>query len=120
MINEEKLQKSKISDKRKKSVRDHIWSFSAVESHYTRSKTERKYLPRDLSVTKMYLLYKENMDKEDKEPVKLSMYQNIFNSEFNIGFHIPKKDLCSICNRFNNLNNTEKTKIVRNKLKKII
>jgi len=39
-------------------VVSHIESFPAIESHYCRSSTTRKYLDESLNVTKMYNLYK--------------------------------------------------------------
>lgn len=39
-------------------VREHIESFVTVESHYTRKDTDRKYLSYELSIRKMYDLYK--------------------------------------------------------------
>ena len=51
----------------------------------------------------MYLLYTEKLLKEQKEPVKFYLYRSIFNNEYKFCFHVPKKDFCSIINRFNNL-----------------
>lgn len=34
-------------------------------------------------------------------PEKLHTYRNIFNNEFNLGFHIPKKDRCDLCEEYN-------------------
>lgn len=43
----------------------------------------------------------ENGAKTDsKRLASLSHYRNIFNTEFNIGRFIPKKDQCEICNRW--------------------
>ncbi|KAJ8348798.1 hypothetical protein SKAU_G00273870 [Synaphobranchus kaupii] len=36
------------------------------------------------------------------------MYRKIFNTEFNIGFHIPKKDTCRHCETFHKLPEHEK------------
>lgn len=33
---------------------------------------------------------------------RLETNYSIFNNEFNIGFHTPKKDLCETCVAFNN------------------
>ena len=36
------------------------------------------------------------------------MYRDIFNYDFNLGFHVPKKDMCDLCERFRMANDTEK------------
>ena len=38
----------------------------------------------------------------------LKMYRDIFNYEFNVGFHVPKKDMCDLCERFRMASDTEK------------
>lgn len=69
-------------------VRQHIRSFPTMESHYCRASSEKKYLPPDLTLAKMFRYYLEDF----KNPVKISLYRKIFNSEFNLAFHTPKKD----------------------------
>lgn len=39
-------------------IRNHIRSFPTLDSHYCRKKSQQKYLERDLSITKMYEIYK--------------------------------------------------------------
>ncbi|KAK7500448.1 hypothetical protein BaRGS_00008355 [Batillaria attramentaria] len=78
-------------------VRDHIRSFPCVESHYTRKGTKRQYLDASLTVTKMYHLYKEKCAADGKVPVSCRKYRDVFNSEFNLSFHKPKKDQCMVC-----------------------
>lgn len=73
----------------KRQVKEHIDSFARVESHYCRSTTKREYLDPQLTVPKMFSLYKDLPSVV--KPVKLSMYRNIFNREFNLAFHQPKK-----------------------------
>lgn len=82
-------------------VRLHIKSFPVLESHYSRKDTKRLYLAAELNQTKMYELYKEFMQNEypDKEIVKDSLYKKIFCTEFNLSFHIPKKDGCKYCEK---------------------
>ena len=78
-------------------VREHIKSFPCVESHYCRSTTKRKYLDRSLSVPKMYSLYQEQMAGRMLPTMKFWKYNQIFTTEFNLGFHKPKSDLCDRC-----------------------
>lgn len=86
----------KISLEKVDAVRAHIKSFPAIESHYCRANTSKNYLEANLSISKMYLMYKENVE----EPVKESFYRNIFCNEFNLDFHIPKSDRCGHCEKF--------------------
>jgi len=74
------------------SVREHIESFPVLESHYSRKDTNRKYLNTDLSIRKIYELYKTEFQKNRHKFVKELVYRHIFCSEYNISFHKPKKD----------------------------
>ena len=48
----------------------------------------------------MYDLYVENCRKENEDPISLSYYRNVFNTDFNIGFHKPKSDRCDRCEAY--------------------
>lgn len=48
----------------------------------------------------MYDLYKRKCLEEGSTPVKESFYRFIFNSEFNLSFHIPKKERCDQCESY--------------------
>ena len=85
-------------------IRAHIQKFKVVPSHYCRSTTSRQYLPGNLSVNKMYDMYV----KETVNPKSLTTYRYVFNSEFNLGFHVPKKDECKKCTAFDNASPNEK------------
>lgn len=45
----------------------------------------------------MYNLYIEKCQEVSVVPAKSHLYRNIFNTEFNLDFHVPKKDRCDIC-----------------------
>ena len=45
----------------------------------------------------MYDLYKIYCSEKGTPSVKSSYYRYIFNTKFNIGFHIPKTDHCDKC-----------------------
>ncbi|KAJ8964794.1 hypothetical protein NQ314_004601 [Rhamnusium bicolor] len=43
--------------------------------------------------------------------VKKPLYENIFNTEFNIDFHEPKKDQCTTCESYRNYNEVDKKQL---------
>lgn len=95
-----KIPPNKTSEESIKDIKDHIESFPKIESHYCRKDTTRQYLSEKLSICKMYELYSQKMQNENKIPVKFNIYQKIFGTEYNFSFFHPKKDQCCICNRY--------------------
>ena len=67
-----------------------------IESHYCRS-TNKEYLAQELSITVLYDKYVNQCQESGRNPCKLHLYRQIFNQEFNIDFHVPKKDRCDTC-----------------------
>ncbi|KAF9415441.1 hypothetical protein HW555_006863 [Spodoptera exigua] len=57
----------KIDSDMIKSVCDHVASFQPVESHYTRKNTSKLYLDNNLSMKKMFSLYKDSTQSEDSD-----------------------------------------------------
>ena len=92
--------KKTIPEDAKNVFRNHIQSFQAMPSHYCRASTNRKYLEPGLSITKMYNMYKEHCASNDIFPQKRHLYSSIFNYEFNLGFHVPRKDMCDLCEEY--------------------
>lgn len=77
VINDQRGQKippNKLSEQIIESIIQHINSFPAYESHYTRRDTSKKYLCADLNISKMHQLYLENY----RNNVSLSAYSKIF------------------------------------------
>lgn len=93
---------NKTKDTMIQDIVDHINSFPRIDSHYCRSRTKKQYLEGSLNLTLMHRLYKEKCAAEGKQWVKKPIYEQVFNTQFNIGFHKPKKDQCSICEAFKN------------------
>ena len=80
----------------KHAIRQHIESFTCRASHYARRGAPgRKYLPADLNVRKMHQLFSEQNDQQ----VTYGLYYSVFNSDYNLGFGSPSKDICSTCAR---------------------
>ena len=75
-------------------VFNHIASFPATESHYSRAKNQqRKYLDSSLSISELYRLFlKQNPNLKDM--VLYNYYRDIFNHKFCISFGFPRSDLC--------------------------
>ncbi|KAK7476550.1 hypothetical protein BaRGS_00032230 [Batillaria attramentaria] len=72
--------------------------FPCVESHYTRKDTKRQYLDASLNGHKnVPICTKKSVLPMVKVPVSCRKYRDVFNSEFNLSFHKPKKDQCMVC-----------------------
>lgn len=57
----------------------------------------------------MYDLYVQEMSKNGSEKfASVSYYRKIFNEDFKIKFHQPKKDQCDECTAYKNLNDQQK------------
>ena len=92
-------------------VRCFIRSLPAVPSHYCRASTNRLYLPSSLqNLKRLYLGYKLHMQQQTVGNSQLNtsvasqnVFESVFRNEFNIGFHGPKKDKCSKCEKFKNI-----------------
>ena len=79
-------------------IKHHIQSFPAVDSHYQRENTQKKFLEPGLSIIRMYDLYKEKCKTDNINPVSSNVYRTTFCTEYNLSFHKPKKDACAFCN----------------------
>ena len=96
--------KNKTSERDLEGVCRHIEAFPALESHYTRKDTKRKYLQCGLNIRKMAtVLYPEWCAENSCKPVKENVYRKILTTEYNLGFHVPKKDQCLTCAKYDNL-----------------
>ena len=91
---------NRITDNVRNNVRKHIESFPAVESHYCRRQTSKKYLDSNRSINRMHRLYVEECKQANEPPVTRSFYRNIFVTEYNYGFHKAKKDQCLLCSQY--------------------
>ncbi|XP_047041312.1 uncharacterized protein LOC124645543 [Helicoverpa zea] len=90
---------NKTAEKNLEETRNYIKNLPYLPSHYCRKNSKRFYLPQEFrSLANLYKIYKETMIREDKQIVGERVFQNIFR-EFNIGFHIPRKDKCAKCVR---------------------
>ena len=88
---------AKLSDEQKNGVISHIDSFTVIKSHYCKAKTNKKYLEAGLNIQKLNDLYKEKCIRENKPLEKSTYYRYIFNTCYNIGFHITRTDRFEKC-----------------------
>ncbi|KAJ4428795.1 hypothetical protein ANN_25788 [Periplaneta americana] len=76
----------------KQLVRNHIESMPAEESHYSRFVSQKPYISSELSLEKMYDLFKET---NPNVKCSRSIYRDIFRSEFKLRFGAPRSDSCA-------------------------
>nr|CAH7763082.1 unnamed protein product [Callosobruchus chinensis] len=94
---------NKIGPLVRNSIREHIQKFPCIDSHYSRNKSNRRYLGSHLNISKMYqLFYEECTEKKmnQTEIAKQWLYAEIFNTEFNLSFKEPDNDTCDSCDEF--------------------
>ena len=88
----------KYSEEVKKYVREFLDQLPAVSSHYCRRQSKKLYLPQDFkNVANLYRIYSQNCIAGDVERISEVMFRKIFNEEYNLSFHVPKKDKCVQC-----------------------
>lgn len=102
------LQRTKLLED-EQFARNHILSIPTVESHYCRKSTTRKYLPAELTLNKLYEMYKDSCKENDRIPISISVYKKYFYG-YNLSFHKPRKDICNACQLFESLSVEEKEK----------
>lgn len=87
---------NKVPNETKELVKNHISMFPKQENHYSRSDSQKMCLNPDLTVRKMWELFRaEHADTS----CTLSFYRDIFNSDFNLRFGVPRSDSCAQCDR---------------------
>lgn len=75
---------------------NHIKSFPAYTSHYSRRHSDKQYLQSDLNLSKMFELY----SKEYQNSASIFKYTEIFKS-LNLKFKKPSLDACNFCETIN-------------------
>lgn len=87
---------NKTSDDKVNELCQFIQKIPSYISHYSRHKTERKYLAPDLNIRILYDEYK----KTTNSPLSESKFRDIFNTKFDLHFHAPVVDSCKKCDSF--------------------
>ena len=133
----------KVSCELHSKVREHIMSFKARQSHYSRRHNPgRLYLSPELSVARMYQMFLAEHDPpyvaylqkkreavishqpvtehEVKPIVSEHYYHDVFVNEFNIHFGYPRSDTCDTCDglkvKIDAVDNDEEKLILEKKL----
>lgn len=103
----ERIKENRGGDRRSKkylekrnAVVQFIGNLKGRESHYNRQKSVRIYLSSTLNVTKLRTMY--NFSFDSTLQVKKTFFNNIFATQFNIGFGSPATDVCSFCYKLQN------------------
>ncbi|KAK4882249.1 hypothetical protein RN001_005568 [Aquatica leii] len=91
--------KNKTPLELRNTMTDFIKMLPAVPSHYCRGSTTKVYLPAEFwDVANLYRIYKKHCSMNDiGAPVSEKLFRVLLRTKFNIGFHLPKKDKCEIC-----------------------
>ncbi|CAK1591645.1 unnamed protein product [Parnassius mnemosyne] len=92
----------KISSDIIKGIKNHIDSIPRIESHYVRQQTTREFIDGGKNLTDLYTDYQTQCLSDGVEAAKIHTYRKVFNEDYNIGFHTPKKDQCELCISFKN------------------
>ncbi|CAH1110615.1 unnamed protein product [Psylliodes chrysocephalus] len=90
--------KNKITISIMQHVYDHINRFPAYESHYSRKHTSKKYSVADLTKSKMYTLYTQEVPSS---PMSLEVYSQAIDA-LGFKFKKPSNDTCKTCDIFQN------------------
>lgn len=104
---------NKIPDNIINQIDEHIQSFPAQVSHYSRNKNVNvRYLSPDLSIQQMHRLYLKKYEtevfskietgEESKPTVSYDFYNRHFNQNYKLSFGTPKTDTCQKCDQFEN------------------
>lgn len=103
---------NKTPENVRESAKNFIKNLPALPSHYCRKDSTRLYLPTEFkNIKNLYRIYKEDRTSKGVDILSEKIFRTIFNTDFNIGFHVPKKDKCLKCLRFEGQNPTESTEM---------
>lgn len=96
-----KAPKNKSNESDVEFVVEFISSIPQYESHYTRKKSQKKYLSPGLTIKKLYIEYCSKCSDANRNRLSETMFRKIFNTRFNLSFKRPKKDTCKTCDSLN-------------------
>nr|CAI5856377.1 unnamed protein product [Callosobruchus analis] len=94
---------SRVPEFIKQGIREHIMQILAMESHYSRERSQRKYFGSHLNLSRLYRLYRDYCEEKnipEQHIAKEWLYTEVFNKEFNISFKYPSNDTCNLCDSY--------------------
>lgn len=97
---------NKSNDEQLAHLKSFIEMLPAVPSHYCRNKSTKLYLPQEFeNIKNLYKLYVDHLKQNNLDSLVLSkrVFRSIFKNDYNLGFHLPKKDKCVFCEKYKNL-----------------
>lgn len=94
-------------------IKEDIMKYKCRESHYSRNKCCRSYLPPELNLKSMHDKFIEKQKRTCGKICSLSKYKSVFYKNFNLGFGNPHEDTCSSCKEF--LIKIKNEKVLENK-----
>uniref|UniRef100_A0A1B0GNF7 Uncharacterized protein n=1 Tax=Phlebotomus papatasi TaxID=29031 RepID=A0A1B0GNF7_PHLPP len=89
--------KNKTPEHSRSIVRSFIASIPSYGSHYSRSKSTKRYLDPSLTYAKIYRQYIAKMEELEESPVSKKVFMDIFHSDFNLSIKKPHTDTCKTC-----------------------
>lgn len=101
-----------VDDGIKQGIREHILSIPKIESHYCRRNSSKEYIEGGRSLADIHRDYIEICKSRNQPYANYLMFSRVFNNEFNIGFHSPKKDQCETCIEYVNASENEKPNLI--------
>ena len=93
----------KILPATKDAVLLHIDSYQGLPAHFCRKHTSKTYLDPKNSVRSIYRDYLRKEKELNVPHISEACFRQIFKTERNIAFQVPKKDLCSECATYDNI-----------------
>lgn len=95
-------------------LKSFIENLPAVPSHYCRNKSNKLYISSEFrNISGLYKAFTQHLISIHKESSQMSLrvFRSVFKNNFNIGFHLPKKDKCVTCESYKNLEEEDKKTI---------
>ncbi|CAH1115872.1 unnamed protein product [Psylliodes chrysocephalus] len=96
----------------KNEIREHIKSIPRIDSHYCRATTSKEYIEGSKTLSDLHRDYLKICEEKKSPAANYQMYRKIFEEEFNIAFHVPKKDQYELRLQFKNRTEEEKVSLI--------
>lgn len=94
---------NKTSSELINAAKEYLRNLPALPSHYGTTSSAKLYLPKNFkSVANLYKIYKETEEFNGRTVVNEKVFRSIFKTEFDYGFHVPRKDKCLQCLKYKN------------------